>query len=441
MNVGGNQWQPSGRFVVVGCVAAVLAGVALPWSASAADVPAGRLVASPEKGWPQWRGPRRDGVCDETGLLPAWPKSGPKLLWKITGMGKGYASPIVVGSRVYMPGDVGETLTIFALDPDGKIVWQAAGGKAWKRSHRGSRASCAYSAGHIYHMNGHGRVTCLDAKTGKEVWAVDTMKRFGAKVPYFGLSECLLVDGLRVIVTPGGAKGLMAALDKTDGKTLWTSSLTAMTGKPPETAGYSSPILIEFGGKRMIVAISSHRVFAVDAATGETLWTHSVRLIGSACSTLPVFWKDSIFTTNAGREDQDLYRLRIAPSGKAVEQIWAQPLCNSHSSIVCAEGTLYLSTARKIKGYAQVDPATGKTKALLPPLRTACATWADGRLYVLSQEGRTFLLKPSEGTFETCGQFQLVGKAKDAWAHPVICHGRLYLRYHDTLFCYDVQAK
>ncbi|MHC4105289.1 MAG: outer membrane protein assembly factor BamB family protein, partial [Planctomycetota bacterium] len=168
----------------------------VPTSLSAAD----GLIASPEPDWPQWRGPWRDGISNEKGLLPNWPQGGPKLLWEINGLGKGWSSPIVVGNRLYITGDVGQDLVIFAFDRNGKPVWQTKNGKYWKNPYPGARATCTFSEGRLYHLNAHGRLVCLDAAKGDEIWMVNILERFNAKNITWALSECLLIDGPRVIV-------------------------------------------------------------------------------------------------------------------------------------------------------------------------------------------------------------------------------------------------
>jgi len=226
----------------------------------------GKLIASKEPGWPQWRGPRRDGISDEKHLLQSWPQGGPPLLWKTEGLGRGWSSPVVTGGSIYLSGDVGEELRLFALDLDGKIRWESANGRAWTGQYPGARSSAAIDEGRLYHLNAHGRVACLDAAGGKEIWSVDILQRFEGSVILWGLSECLLVDGPRLIVTPGGKKAAMAALDKTTGETVWAS-------EPIEKndAGYSSPILFELDGRRHLVTYSSRHVFGVDADSGRSL--------------------------------------------------------------------------------------------------------------------------------------------------------------------------
>ncbi|NQT86916.1 PQQ-like beta-propeller repeat protein, partial [bacterium] len=338
-------------------------------------------------------------------------------------------------------GDVGEELQIFALALDGKTRWQTANGKAWKKAFPGSRGSCCYSGGMIYQMNAHGRVVCLDAATGKEQWVVDVTKRFGGKRAFFGYSECLLVDGDNLIVTPGGPKALIAALNKKTGETVWASEGPPVAG---ETAGQASPILLTRGGRRQLIGNTSFRTFAVDAETGNVLWTHGLKLVKNACSTIPVLCGDSVFIINTSAKDQHTALLRIDPSGEKAEEAWTVPLSNPSASALYLDGTLYAAGAsRKLEGFVALDVKTGKTTARLPEIKNASAVWAEGKFFVLSADGKALLLKPTAKGFETLGAFPVVEnvKKKDAWAHPVLCNGRLYFRYHDELFCYDVKGR
>ena len=165
--------------LLVACCAGVpRAGAVEPGSVTGARTPAetGRAVASKEPGWPQFRGPRRDGVSEETGLLRSWPEGGPRLIWSVSGLGRGYSSPVVVSGRgasgaeaggvLYVTGDVGDDLVISAFDLDGKLRWRRTNGRAWKGPWPGARASCTYQGGRLYHMNAHGRAVCLDVARG-----------------------------------------------------------------------------------------------------------------------------------------------------------------------------------------------------------------------------------------------------------------------------------
>jgi len=444
-------------YKIVGALAATaLPFAVLPGRAAEQQpaTPAATLIASPEPGWPQWRGKRRDGVCDETGLLQQWPAEGPKLLWRSAGLGRGYSAPIVTGGRIYITGDVGDELHIFALDLQGKLVWQAKNGRAWKGPTPGARAGCAFSAGRLYHLNAHGRVACLEAATGAEGWAVEALERFGGKNITWGLSENLLVDGDRVIVTAGGAKALMAALDKNSGATVWSTEALrlgrsdspaqqrlAAPADETDSASYASPILFALGGRRHIVSCSLRHAFGVDADTGQLLWTRPLPTRYLVIAATPVLVGDAVFCTAPDTEDGALYRLRAQDRAVSVEKLWAAPMDTCQGGLVYVDGALYGAWYRREKQWGRVDARTGEACCLAKDLALGPVLYADGRLYCLSQQGEMALVKPTPEAFKYAGRFRLVSqRIADAWTHPVILDGRLYLRYHDMLFCYDVRA-
>ncbi len=395
------------------------------------------LIASPEPDWPQWRGPRRDGISQEKGLLPTWPAAGPALLWKTEGLGLGWSSPIVVGERLYITGDVGSDLVIFALDLDGKVQWRAKNGRAWKTPYPGARACCAYSEGRLYHLNAHGRLACLDAASGQELWAVEVLERFGGRNITWAVSECLLVDGPWVIVTPGGTKALMAALDKRTGATIWTTEPLGT-----DRTSHSSPILLRCAGRRLIANCSSAHGFGVDADTGKLLWTVPLTNPHGVNVATPIYGSGCLFFVTPYAEHGRLYRLRADARRIDVEHMWTSPIDTVTGGGVLVDNTLFISGYRDVKHWLGIDWQTGRTKCTLKDLTTGAAIYADGRLYVLDEEGTAALLKPGPNNLDIVSQFRLTAApGRDAWAHPVLYNGRLYLRYHDTLWCYDVKDR
>lgn len=402
-----------------------------------AEEVSGKLVSSAEPGWPQWRGPRRDGVSDEEGLMRSWPEGGPKLLWKASGIGEGYSSPVISAGVIYITGDENEELSIFALDLDGNQKWRTTNALAWTRSWPGSRSCGAVSAGLFYHINAHARIVCLDAETGEEVWALDALKTFGADNITWGISESPLIDGNRVIVTPGGTEALMVALDKQTGKVVWTTPPVA-----DETAGYASPILVEIGGHRVIFSSTSRHAFAVDADTGKMLWKHRHLILHPPMvTTTPLFAQGALFVTNCSTKGGSFFRLDLTPDNSQVEQIWDIGLGTPHCTPICVGTDLYCGSKGSIKGWSCIDVETGRLEYAAEDLKLGAQVFADGRLYCVSEDGSVSLLKPSEGSFERLGQFELVDEKKDFWANPVICDAKLYLRYGDSLYCYDIKAR
>jgi len=403
-----------------------------------AATPDNGLIASPEPDWPQWRGPRRDGISNEKGLLQSWPEGGPELLWKADDLGKGWSSPIIVGDRMYITGDVDKDLVVFALDRNGKEQWRAINGKAWKGPFPGARSTCAFSQGRLYNLNAHGRLACLDAASGDEVWTVNILERFDGKNITWALSECVLVDGPRVIVTPSGKKALMAALDKRDGRTIWTTDPLA-----EDRATHCSPILFRYGGRRVIANCSSAHGLGVDADTGNLLWTVPLKnRFGTNIST-PVYDSGRIFFVTPYTQHGRLYSLIANEKGIAADHIWTNlSLDTVTGSGVLVDGLLFSAGYKKSKWWFAVDWKTGKTKYELKDFTTGAAIHADNRLYCLDEQGNAGLLKIAPDKLEIKGRFSITEKrVKDAWTHPVLLDSRLYLRYHDTLFCYDVKGR
>jgi len=393
------------------------------------------LIASSEPGWPQWRGPRRDGICDETGLLASWPEGGPRQLWKVDGLGQGWSSPIIAAGRIYITGDVGEDLVVSAFDLKGGPAWRARNGKAWKGPYPGARACCAYSEGRVYHLNAHGRLVCLDAATGGEIWTVDILDRFDAKNITWALSECLLVEGPNVIVTPGGRKALIAALDKRTGRTVWATEPLG-----DDRTSHCSPILFRYASRRVIANCSSAHGFGVDADTGRLLWKVPLSNPYGTNVATPVYDSGRVFFMTPYSERGRQYGLSAKGEGMAAELTWTSPIDAVTGGAVLADGTLYAAGYERSKWWLAIDWQTGRTKYEFKDQTTGAAIYAEGRLYCVDEQGTVALLRPQGDRIEIVGRFRLTDRPiKDAWAHPVLLDGRLYLRYHDALWCYSAK--
>jgi len=402
----------------------------------AAQDPVPTLCRSASTDWPQWRGQHRDGISAETGLLQAWPEGGPKLLWKASGIGRGYASPIVVADGVYITGDEDQELVISAFTLDGKPRWKTPNGESWTKSYPGARSSCCFDSGKIYHMNAHGNLACLDAATGEKAWSVNVLERYQANNIIWGISESVLVDGDRVFATPAGAKGLVVALDKRTGAPLWAT--------PPlegEKASYASPVLIQQDQRKLLVNSCTKHVFAVDSATGALVWKLPQADPRTTVTSTPVLAGHLLLLTNASPDYGTVSGVRFG--GDAAAQVWSHPLKITHGGTVCVDGRLYGSSSRgDVTGWAALDVETGKLTQMKSAgdLADGSLIVADGRFYCLTVRGVMTLQELTESGFRTTGEFRLVPEdVQDSWAHPVVCQGRLFLRYNEVLYCYDVR--
>ena len=434
------------RWLVFSLAWAWLDFLALAVTAAESSPRAG-LIASAEVGWPQFRGPRRDGVCDERGLLSSWPEGGPKLLWSATDLGRGYSSPMIVNGRLFITGDVTEDLQVFALDLSGRLSWRATNGLSWKEQYPGARASVTYSAGHLYHLNAHGRLACFEAETGRERWVVNLLERFGGKNITWGLSECVLVDDQAVYATAGGREALLVSLDKQTGRVRWQSEPLFDTAgeRELESSGYASPLFVELAGRRLLLGCSLRHLVCTDADTGRIQWVQRMPTAYSVLAMMPVLVGNGVFVTAPHGKGGRLFEL-LAPAGLGeavgVKELWSTHLDSLQGGVVHLDGRIYGSFYPARKGWAAVDANTGAVLYDAPDFTKGAALVAEGRLYALCEDGWMHLLQPGAKSFEMKGRFRLAeAKGRDARAHPVIHRGRLYLRFHERLLCYDIKAR
>ena len=415
--------------------------------------PNATLVRSEDAGWPQFRGPARDGISQETGLLTSWPEDGPKLLWHVSDLGNSYSSPIVTDAGIFITGDVGDDLIITAIDKDGQILWKKKNGDAWRKSYPGGRASCTYDDGRLFHMNAHGRAVRLDPKTGDEQWVVNVLDRFEGEIINWGLSESVLVDDDRVFVTPGGKKAFMAALDADTGTTVWAS--TALQYKktygwggkdldaPEDTvdhAGYAPPILFDFGGRRIIARSAGHHAVCVDAESGEMLWTYPIFAAYGVIGTTPVLWNNNLIFAAPDEFGTTMFRLSSNEGAFNAEKVWDAALDNCHGGLVVDGDRLYGSGYRRLRDWVCIDASSGEILYATDELAKGAVLFAEGLLYAQSENGMLSLLEPGDGGFHIKGQIKIGdSRRKDVWAHPVIVDGRLYVRDMDQMWCYDIR--
>ena len=281
-------------------------------------------------------------------------------------------------------------------------------------------------------MNAHGRLACLNAKTGSEVWVVNVLDRFEGKNIMWGISESLLIHGDLVYATPCGAKGLVVALNKNSGDTVWTTPPIA--GEEPS---YASPILVAIGDRELLINSAIKNVFAVDAKTGELCWKVPQEDPKNTVSTIPVLAENEVVFTNASRSFGAIFSVRL--NGSKAKKTWVKKLTISHGSTVSVDGQVYGASSRgEARGWVAVDANTGSVRTT-SELGGGSSIYADGHFYCLTEKGMMTLQKPTDTGFETVGSFQFV-EGKNVWAHPVICDGKLYLRFEDRLYCYDVRS-
>jgi hypothetical protein len=387
--------------------------------------------------WPRFHGPDLTNRSPATGLLKEWPEGGPPLLWRAGGLGHGYASVSIAGGLIYTTGNVDDATVIIALTLDGKRAWRIPNGPAYTRSHPGTRSTPTIDADRLYHENADGDLVCLDCQTGRRHWRVNILDVFDGRNIRWGLAESVLIDGDRIIATPGGRDIGLVALDKRTGHTLWTCR-----GTSAEPA-YATPIVVEHKGLRQIVTFMASCLVGVSADTGQLLWKVDFPAFLDENIVTPLYHDGHVFATCRGSGSR-LYRLRLDGERCSVEEVWAAPEMDvHHEGVLLLDGHLY-GTARSGRDSAWrcLHFATGRTCWAEPGIGRASVTYADGGIYAVSHGGTVALVEPSPEAFRLVSRFDLPRGGKGpVWAHPVVCGGRLYLRHDETLFCYDVSAR
>ncbi|MCH8120737.1 MAG: PQQ-like beta-propeller repeat protein [Planctomycetes bacterium] len=384
--------------------------------------------------WPNFHGPNRDNISRETGLLSRWPDGGPKLIWKFSGCGRGYSGVSLADGMILTAGDFNDVEMVIALDMNGCLLWKSPNGKSWTGPQPGSRTTPTYSEGVLYQMNPTGRLAAFHARSGEELWAVDLRERFGAKYGIWAMSENVIVEGDHVFCVPGGSKALVAALDKHTGETVWTN-----TGLQ-ETAAYCTPALVTHEGVDTLVTLTQKSVIGVDARTGKLLWSHPHVTRRDQNITTPVFSDGYVFAASGHSGGGRL--VKINGEDNSTEEIWwKEELDNCHGGVIFEDGYIYGSACRKGgKGFFCVEFLTGDIR-YLKKMEKLSLTCADGMLYGLSQQGKVMLIEYGPDKFEIASSFELPKPGKmPAFAHPVVCGGRLYLRQGENLFAYDVRG-
>lgn len=445
------------------------------------------FAASPESfDWPQWQGPDRNAISKERGLLKEWPKDGPPLAWKITGLGGGYSAPSIAAGRIFGMSNRGDDEVVWALsEKDGKELWVTRLGPALKQQTPQGKEGpgCTPTVdGELLYVEGlGGDVACLQVKDGKIIWQRSLTRDFGGRAPMWSYRESPLVDGDKVICTPGGQEAMLAALDKSTGKTIWKSQVPGGPGGGPggdpggpgggppgpgggpggpsrgprgfggSGAAYASAIAIDFDGQRQYVQLTGRTLVGVAASDGKFLWRYDrpANGMGINCST-PVYHDGMVFAASAYGAGGGLVKLSKDGNGgvKAEEVYSTRKMQNHHGGMILLDGCLYGANGGNEGGFLVcLDFKTGNVlwderddaERRAPKGSVALA---DGRLYYRTEKGTMLLIEPSSKQYIERGRFEQPERSKQpAWAHPVTANGKLYLRDQDLLLCYDVKAR
>jgi outer membrane protein assembly factor BamB len=412
-----------------------------------ADAPSTSPLGSDD--WPQFHGPGRDAICREEGLLQEWPESGPELLWTIEGLGRGYSSVSIANGAIYTMGDRsagdGEGQFLIGLDLNSRAeLWATRIGPP--HADGGPRSTPTVDGDRVYAIGTDGDIVCVDAKSGDVRWQRNFVADFqGQFMSSWKFSESPLVDGDRVICTPGGPEATMVALDKLTGETIWKSAIPDLGTSGADGAGYSSAVVAEIDGVRQYVQMVGRGLVGVDAHTGQFLWGYNRIANDVANITSPAVHGDYVFATSAYNTGSVLLKISREGESFRADEVYFIPyrdFQNHHGGIVLVGDYVYGGHGGNRGEPACIELATGKVvwKERPPARGSAAVLYADGHLIYRYDRGEVVLMEATPEGQQITGRFKAPGDEGPAWAHPVIHQGKLYLRHANVLACYDLRA-
>jgi len=396
--------------------------------------------------WPEWQGPKRDAVSTEKGLAQEWTGDGPPLLWKIEGLGKGFSTVSIVGNRIYTMGDRKDEQFIIALDlPTHKELWAAKVGGPWGD---GTRCTPTVEGGLVWAIGTRGDLVCVKADSGEEVWRKSFPKDFGGKMmSEWGYSESPLVDGDKLVCTPGGKDAGIVALNKKTGETIWQCAIPDIGGRGKDGAAYSSIVVSEGAGVRQYVTLMGRGAVGVAAKDGKFLWGYNKIANGTAIIPTPVVRGDHVFVSSAYGTGAALLKLSKDGDGVKADEVYflgADTFQNHHGGMILMGDHIYAGHGHNAGQPICIELESGKIAWRaedVPGGGSAAVLYADGNLYVRYESGVMALIQATPEKYALKGTFKIAVKNGPSWPHPVIHDGKLYLRDHDVLMCYDVSKK
>lgn len=391
----------------------------------------------------EFRGIERTGHFNETGLLKQWPDSGPEMILKIEGIGKGYSNPIVAGDIIYVTGIKKDTTDVLsAYNLKGELIWETNYGRSWTRSYTDSRSTPTFENGKLYVSSGTGQVNCIDAKTGKIIWQVDAIKKYNGEIYKHGDAENPLVIENVVLFTTGGEENTMVALNKIDGSLVWkTKSLGG-------AKSYASPTIINHKGAKIILAQTTENLIAINPANGNILWHYNLiqyhlHQQGVGANTNPPLYMDGEIFVTSGYNHPGI-KFAISDDGKSVSEIWRNDTIDTHhGGVVLVDGNLYGSNwENNSRGkWTSVNWETGRTNWEADWYNKGSTIYADGMLYIHEEKsGNIALVEPSPESLKITGTFKITEGEGPHWAHLAIYNGKLFVRHGNVLTVYNIKA-
>ncbi len=390
--------------------------------------------------WPQWRGPNRDGISTETGLLGTWPEAGPTVIWKAGGLGGGYSSPAIVGGKIFGTGYSNGEESVWALSlTDGKEIWKRSFAKVAEKYgdieySEGPRATPTVDGDFLYVLGAAGHLACVETADGKVLWTKNLVSDFGGEVMSdWGYAEAPLIEGDKILCTPGGKDGTVVALDRKTGSLIWQSN------DLQDPAAYSSLVAAEIAGKKQAVVLTGASVAGIDVENGKVLW-QIARKGKIAVVPTPIIHEDHVWVTSGYGVGSHQYKISASDGKFTAEEVYAtRKLKNEFGGAIRVGDYVYASSG---VAFICMDFKTGKVLSKSRSIGGGGLLYADGRFYLRNDRGTLALIEADQENYTEKGKFEQSDRSENkTWPTPVIVDGRLYLRDQGTLLCYDIEKK
>ncbi len=378
-----------------------------------------------------WRGPSRDGIYPETGLLKQWPATGPEILWTFEELGQGHSSASIQNGSLFTSGMSDGTGFLFKFDLDGALTYKVSYGPEYTESWYGTRGTPVIVGDKIYVESGHGKLVCFNNSDGKILWSKDLFRDLDGKNIQWGVNETVVIDGDIVYATPGGKNNNVVALDRHTGKLIWSSK-----GKG-ELSAYCTPLLFEHGGRKILATHTASHLIGLEASTGKLLWSHRQPNEWSVHPNTPIYDNGELFFFSG--YGQGGGKLKLNQDGSSVTLEWRNKTLDSRmGGAVLVDGYIYGSGDNN-REWRCLEWKSGKEMYASDVMAKGNVIYAEGMLYCYSERGELALVKADPAGFDVVSKTKVSLGSEQHWAHPMIHDGVLYLRHGKALIAYKVK--
>ena len=378
-----------------------------------------------------WRGPGSGGNYPDSGLLKSWPVNGPEIIWHYDELGDGFSSPVFANGKIYLSAAVNNVGYIYALSQDGKLEWKSTYSEEWVENYPGARATPSVDGDMLYIYSGNGVVTCMNASNGTIIWKKDVIKEYSGQNITWGVTETLVIDGDKVFITAGGTTNNVIALNRLNGKLIWTSK---GAGEKP---AYCTPLLVKLPNRKLLVTMTERHIIGLDADAGAMLWSYEHTNQWAVHANTPLFFQNSLFCFSG--YGQGGVKLDLNGDGSKVTKAWTSKKMDSRiGGAVVVDGYIY-GSGDNTRDWQCIDWKTGDQKYVSQAIGKGNIITADGMLFCYSEKGELALVPATPAGFNITGRTKVELGSGQHWAHLVINNGRLFVRHGKSLIAYKIK--